>query len=1071
MAHWGSGWGWAALVLVVGGAPLAARAASPIRVTGLRCEYAVNPIGLDETAPRLSWILESSVRNQGQTAYQIRAASSVEKLRAGQADMWDSGRVGSGQSIQVVYAGKTLSSRMRCHWQVRVWDRDGEPSEYSAPAYWEMGLLEPRDWQARWIGHGPIGADADGWRSARWIWYPEGNPAAEAPRAERHFRRGFVLPAQARIRQATLRMSADDQFEVFLNGQAAGRSSGQKDAWRALTVLDVTRHLRPGSNLLAVAVTNQGSAAGLLARLTVDLESGDAVTLATEGSWRAANRRAEGWELAGFDDRSWPAAQEVAAAGEGPWKALELTSMGPAPFLRRTFRVRPDIQQARLYATALGVYECYLNGKRVGEDVFNPGWTDYHRRVQYHTYDVTSLLAPGDNAIGVILGDGWYAGYVGLGGRNRYGQSPVAAAQLEVLYADGSRESVSTDGSWKAAEGPIRQSDMLMGEIYDARLEMPGWDRAGFDDAGWKPVIEREIAVSRVAAVDEPARKTEELETREVTEPGRGVFVFDLGQNMVGWARLKGRAPAGTTVTLRFAEMLNPDGTIYTTNLRGARCTDQYVFKGGGEEVYEPRFTFHGFRYVEMTGYPGRPEAEAITGVVVHSDTPAAGTFACSHAGLNQLQSNIRWGQRGNFLSVPTDCPQRDERLGWMGDAQIFIRTATFNMDVARFFTKWCQDVEDAQRPDGAFTDVSPAVAAGAGTAAWGDAGVICPWTVYRVYGDTRILERRFESGARWIEYMRKNSRELLRPAQGYGDWLSLQADTPKDLLATAYFAGSTRVMSSMARVLGREEDARKYASLYDEIRRAFIRAYWGADGRLKGDTQTAYVLALYFGLLSEDRTETAVRRLVGDIEARGGHLSTGFVGTGHLMPVLAAAGQWDAAYRLLTTETYPSWLFSVNQGATTIWERWDGWTPDRGFQDPGMNSFNHYSFGAVGAWMYEVVGGIGLDPSAPAFKHFLVRPRPGGGLTWARAEFISMHGKIVSDWKIEGGRFHLRVVVPANTMATIFVPSLEIDAIREENRPVAESGDLQYLGSVEGASAFLAGSGEYRFTAPRTNP
>ncbi len=867
-----------------------------VSVTEPRCEYAVNPLGIDIARPRLSWVMTSPHRGQRQTAFQILVASTEAGLNADQGDLWDTGKVASDQSIQLVYGGRALTSRQRCHWKVRVWDRDDRVSWYTAPASWEMGLLQPSDWQAEWIGLAP--------------------------------------------------------------------------------------------------------------------ES-------------------------------------------------------PSAFLRKTASLRKTVRQARLYASALGVYEFYINGNRVGRDIFSPGWTDYNKRVQYQTYDVTSLLHQGRNGFGIILGDGWYSGFVGLGGRNRYGNMPVAMGQLEVQYTDGSQETIRTDASWKVTTGPLVQSDMLMGETYDARKEIPDWNRAALDDSRWQAVAVKKVSVPLVAACDAPVRKTQELKPRAVSEPAPGHFVFDLGQNMVGWARLRVKGAPGEQVTLRFAEILNPDGTIYTTNLRGAKCTDQYTLKGGAEEVYEPRFTFHGFRYIELAGYPGKPALDAVTGIVIHSDTPPSGSFTCSDPLINQLQSNIRWGQRGNFLSIPTDCPQRDERLGWMGDAQIFVRTSTFNMDVSRFFAKWMVDVEDAQRPDGAFTDVSPFVAAGAGTAAWGDAGVICPWTIYQVYGDRRILERHYAAGARWIDYLKAKSNDLLRPAEGYGDWLSIQADTPKDVLATAYFGCSTRIMAKMAGVLGKTEDAAKYEALFQQIKTAFNKAYVAADGRIKGNTQTCYVLAISFDLLPEDKLAAAAKYLVADIESKEGHLSTGFVGVGHLMPTLTQAGYLNVAYRLLGQDTFPSWLYSIKQGATTIWERWDGWTKEKGFQDPGMNSFNHYSLGSVGEWMYDTVAGIGLDPRKPAFKHIVFRPSPGGGLTFAKAEYQSMHGRIVSDWKIVNSELLLKLSVPANTTATLLLPTRDGDQIKEGGIPSRAAEGVTYLWQDKGIARLELVSGDYSFACP----
>jgi alpha-L-rhamnosidase len=543
---------------------------------------------------------------------------------------------------------------------------------------------------------------------------------------------------------------------------------------------------------------------------------------------------------------------------------------------------------------------------------------------------------------------------------------------------------------------------------------------------------------------------------------------------MVGWVRLKVEGEAGTEVTLRHAEALNPDGTIYTTNLRFARATDRYVLRGGGEEVYEPRFTFHGFRYVEVTGYPGEPPLEAITGRVVHSDTPPAGSFECSSPMVNQLQSNIVWGQRGNFLSIPTDCPQRDERLGWMGDAQIFVRTASFNMDVSAFFEKWMVDVEDAQSTEGAFPDVAPLFGDRSeaflrqGSPAWGDAGVIVPWTIYRTYDDARIIERHYDAMTRWMEYLNQANPDLLRRnkmGNNYGDWLSPKGDyTPKDLLATAYWAYDARLMAEMAEAIGRDEDAKGYEQLFEGIRGAFNETYVASDGRIEGDAQTCYVLALYMDLLPEELRPAAAEHLVAAIEREDWHLSTGFVGVGYLCPVLTETGHSDVAYRLLNNETYPSWGYTISNGATTIWERWDGWTEENGFQSPNMNSFNHYSLGSVGEWLYRYVAGIDLDPQTAGYDRIVIRPHPGGGLTHARGEYDSIRGKIVSAWSIEGNQFNLGVTIPPNTTATVHLPVEAGARISEGGKPVEQTEGVKVLRTDDGEVVLAVGSGRYKF-------
>lgn len=1049
-------------------------------ITRLRCEYAEHPLGIGVATPRLSWVLESGQRDQRQTAYRLLVASSESRLNAGEADLWDSGLVMSDRSIQVVYGGKPLASRQRAWWKVCVWDREGRPSNWSTPAFWEMGLLKPDDWQANWIGLEQSWPGQAEWPRARWIWHPEGNPALSAPTGVVVcFRRAFTLPRARAVQRALLRIAADDYFELFVNGQPAGHNAGKPYSCKIIQEIDLLPRLAPGQNLLAVLATNRLDQAGLLAQLVVEFDRGDPLVLQTDQSWLVRQGATPPWQSSASVGAGWSSALEVAPVGALPWREANYPPMLPAPYLRKDVNLPKPIKQARLYASALGVYEFHINGRPVSADRFNPGWTDYRQRVQYHTCDVTPLLRRGDNAFGIVLGDGWYSGFLGLNGRCCYGALPLALAQVEVEFVDGSRQTIGTDGSWTGSTGPLRQSDMLMGETYDARMEQPGWAEAGFGrrpvsslpagslEASWKPVDVRRPSVRLVAAVDAPVRRTEELKARRVTEPKPGAFVFDLGQNMVGQVRLKVRGPAGERVTLRFAEMLNSDGTLYLDNLREARCTDHYILAGRGTEIYESHFTFHGFRYVELTGYPGRPDRNALTGLVLESDTPRAGAFACSDPRINRLQSNIKWGQRGNFLSIPTDCPQRDERLGWTGDAQVFVRTATGNRDVAAFFTKWCQDVEDAQQPSGAFTDVVPYVAATNGTAAWADAGVICPWTIYQVYGDTRILEQHYAAGGRWIDYCLSTCTNHLRPATKYGDWLSINADTPLDLLATAYFAQSTRLMANMAAVLRKTNDVARYENLFQQIKTAFNRAYVTEDGRIQGDTQTGYLMALEFDLLPAAKRPVAVRRLVEDIRSKGDHLSTGFVGVGLLMPALTRANQVDVAYRLLNQDTFPSWLYSVKNGATTIWERWDGWTKEKGFQTPWMNSFNHYSLGSVGAWLYETVAGIGLDPAQPGFKHLIIRPRPGGGLTWARAEYDSMHGRIASDWKLVQGEFRLNLTVPANTAATLYLPIATPSDIREGRGPVEKAEGVRFL-RCEGLTTVLdVRSGRYRFAGP----
>jgi alpha-L-rhamnosidase len=749
-------------------------------------------------------------------------------------------------------------------------------------------------------------------------------------------------------------------------------------------------------------------------------------------------------------------------------QTLVLPAQSGAPYLRKTFELESSVRHAVLYVTALGLYEVRLNGRRVGDHVLAPDWTDYRKRVRYQTFDVTDFLKAGPNAIGALLADGWYSGHIGNGGFEFFGKEPAFLAQLEVTFQDGRTQRITTDDTWKSHDGPIQSADFMLGEDYDSRLEIKNWDRAALDDSQWRTaVVHDEPALKFDAQVMPPVREICELHPKTIKQPKPGSWVYDLGQNMVGVVRLKVSAPAGARITLRHAEMLNPDGTLYTNNLRGALSVDHYICKGDGTEIWQPRFTFHGFRYVELSGLPRRPGKNAVTGIVISSDTPRTGEFACSDPRINQLQSNIQWGQRGNYISVPTDCPQRDERLGWMGDAEVFVRTATYNSDVAAFFTKWLVDVDDGQSPAGSFSDVSPNTGNNGGVPAWGDAGVICPWTIYEVYGDKRLLEQHLPAMTRWVEYLRQHSDGLIRDrdrGNDYGDWLSIGAKTPKDLIGTAFFAYSTHLLAKSCRAVGRLEDAGKYDQLFSDIKTAFNKRYVQADGRIEGNTQCAYAMALKFGLLPDELQPKAAQYLDEDIQAKGGHLSTGFVGVSYLLPVLTRADKSDTAYELLLQDTFPSWLFSVKQGATTIWERWDGWTPEKHFQDPGMNSFNHYSLGSCGEYLFSDIGGI--RPASPGFKTILIDPVIRDGLTWADTSFDSIHGRISTAWKRKGARLALKVAIPANTTATICVPASDVANVTESGKPVRNAADVKFLRQENDKCVLEVGSGTYNFVS-----
>jgi alpha-L-rhamnosidase len=791
--------------------------------------------------------------------------------------------------------------------------------------------------------------------------------------------------------------------------------------------------------------------------------------------------RASPWSPMAFWETGLLRPGDWTARWIGPQSTSSDSLPSPSPLLRRAFRVDGGVRSARVYVTSLGLYELYLNGQRVGDQLFTPGWTSYRRRLQYQTYDVTALLRPGANAIGAMLGDGWYRGNLGFfGQRNLYGRRLALRAQLEIRYESGRTGRVVSDTGWTWATGPILASDIYGGETYDARRELGGWATAPYDNRGWAAVALLDPPSSAlVASMSPPVRRVRELRPVEIRRAPSGEMLFDLGQNFTGWARLSVQGPAGTTVTMRFGEVLDRAGNLYTANLRAAGQTDRYTLSGRPREVYEPHFTFHGFRYVAVAGLPAPPDSATITGIAVSSDLAQTGSLVTSDSLLNQLQRNIVWGQRSNFLDVPTDCPQRDERLGWTGDAQVFARTAAFNMDVSGFFAKWLLDVAADQDPSGSVPWVIPNPLGGdsirfAGTAGWSDVAVIVPWTMYLTYGDRRLLERQYPSMRAWVDYARRRAGTDLiwKPGWQFGDWLALHSDDPSypgattgtDLIATAFLAHSTDLVSRTATELGRAEEAAEYRARFQAIREAFNREFVSRTGRVGENTQTAYALAIAFDLLPDSLVPAAAGRLAQDVEAREHHLTTGFLGTPYLLHVLGATGHVGTAFRLLTQRTYPSWLYPITRGATTMWERWDGIRPDSSFEDPGMNSFNHYAFGAVGDWMYQNIGGIDVDPAAPGYRRSRIAPRPGAGLTSATASLETVYGTLSSSWKLDRQRFVLDLAVPANTSAEVTLWDARLDQVREGGVPLSARDGVRAARQRGNEVIVDVGSGRYSF-------
>ena len=774
------------------------------------------------------------------------------------------------------------------------------------------------------------------------------------------------------------------------------------------------------------------------------------------------------WEMGFLNPELWKA--QWITLGNEPSASKKLL---PCHYYRNEFSTSKKIESARVYVTSHGLYQLFINGKKVGDELFTPGWTSYNKRLQYQTYDVTNMIHQ-KNAIGAVLGDGWYRGTISR--RNYYGDKLALLVQLRIDYSDGTSEVIVTDNSWKVSNGPILESDIYHGEIYDANLEMDEWASPGFDDKKWQEVAILNDTKNRLIAPQSvPVRAIQEIKpVKQFTTP-KGEMVLDMGQNMVGWVRLKVKGNKGDTIRLKFVEVLDKEGNLYTKNLRGAKATITYILKGGVEEIYEPKFTFFGFRYVHVTGISEMPDLDQITGVVIHSDMEQSGTFNCSNPFINQLQQNIQWGQKGNFLDVPTDCPQRNERHGWTGDAQVFSPTAAFNFNVSAFFTKWMKDLAADQFPDGNVPSVIPYFEMYRnGSAAWADAATIIPWDMYLAYGDKRILEVQYPSMKAWVEYIRSRggNDNLWIGDWHYGDWLAFASDrsdytgatTNKDLIASAYYSYSSEILAKAAAIIGKDDEASEYAQLSENIKKAFVHEFVTPAGRLVSNTQTAYCLALSFDLLPENLIPEAVQHLANDVKEMG-HITTGFVGTPLLCKTLSDFGHADLAFMLLNRKEYPSWLYPVTQGATTIWERWDGQKPDGTFQNPGMNSFNHYAYGAIGHWLYNYVAGIQIDPKSPGYKHFYLSPHPGGELTNASATYNSLYGEIESTWEIEGDKMVYVVKIPANTSATITLPNASLETISINDSPLKE--DFGTPRQTANGVLLELGSGTYQFSFP----
>ena len=1029
----------------------------------LRVEHRVDPLGIDVMEPTLSWQSDAKTKDWKQVAYRVEVANSAEGLRAGKADVWDSGRVGSNESVGIVYKGPKLEGGRRYFWRVRTWDAAGKEETSTENTWWEMGLLQPEAWTAKWISHDDAAEQAL-LKRVQWLWLQGGDAQHVESNQAAEFR--YTLHLDAKPDMALLHLLSGGTYTATVNGV----QTGHKEEWGAFDREDVREVLKAGSgaagdNAIVVKTTARKARDGK----TVAQALAAVIELRETGGRERQVVSDAGWSARGGSDAEWKPAQAA-----GGLQSLQVSAdrqeMEGAPdrlatgvsLMRKEVELRGKVRSARLYVTAMGSYRAFLNGKRVGETELTPGFTDFRKRVLYQTYDVTAMLRPGKNVIGALLGGGWHSSPLLWAGIREFPGPDLLRAQLDVTMADGSHKVMGTDESWKSSADATDSAEIYGGESYDARRAQAGWNTIGFvAKAGWTPAkvgsVPGDVAVT--AEADLPVHVSQTIEpvsVRPVSGAGvaPGAMLFDMGQNMVGLVRLRVRGERGTTVRLQFAERLKPDGSVYTENLRNADAEDEYTLRGGGVEEWTPSFTFHGFRYVQVSGLPAGAGKETLLGEVMNSlpDKPAM-RFSSSSTLLNSMFELGLWGQRGNFLSVPTDCPQRDERMGWMGDAGVFWRTGSYNFDIDSFTHKFMDDVVDGQTARGVFPNISPNLLQvgpeAIGAPGWGDAGVLVPYSTWMQYGDKSVIERNWEAMERWMRFIDETNPDGLRAKDlgpNYGDWLAPDPNTPRDLVATAYWALLAQQIETMARATGREDEAKRYQVVYQRIRKAYEKAFVAADGTVAGGTQTGYLLTLYTGMAKEGQRKLMTDKLVASIEEHGNHLTTGFLGTPFLLFVLDREGRSDVAYKLLLNDTYPSWGYMVSKGATTWWERWNG---DTG--DPGMNSYNHYAFGSVMAWVYRRVSGIDTDESGPGFHHLVIAPHTDEKLTHARTEYDSAYGTVVTDWtRSADGGLHIAVTLPANTTATVILPAGPKGRMTADDGKETREKDRTEIGSGE---------------------
>ena len=1069
-----------------------ARPAGPIH---LRVDDLQRPLGIDDATPRFSWQLKDTARGALQSAYRVLVATKPEALNDGKTDVWDSGKVSSGQSMNVKYGGPAVKPSTRYWWRVELWGADGQPYAAGEAEWWETGLLNQSAWRGDWIGWETAEEAAVRKAPAVWVANPDAVPGK--PNSEQRFAYRTTVTVAKPLERAVLFATGEDTVAAWVNGEQVTTEAPYPPyhhlPWKKFVRADVTAQVAEGQNTIALESVHyidkygeakRKDAPPLIATLILLYKDGTTASVGSDGTWKSAERPAGGWQQKReFDDAGWKSAA-VWKQAKGPEEQPVLQPWIPdsVKVLWTSFDAGKAIKSARLYATALGTYELQLNGERVGDSVMAPGWTDYRERVLYQTYDVTKLVRSGANVIEALLAPGWYSTSLEwLQQPNNYGDTPPALrGQLRIEYADGKVEWVGTDASWKADTSFIKHSELYDGETQDLRELYRTFNRTGVDAEPGKQVEiihPKEIKIE--AQSFEPIRVDQALTGPKMTEPKPGVFIYDFGQNMAGVEKLVVSGAAGTDVQVRVGEALNPDGTLYTDNLRTAKATDHFILSGLATDVLVPHFTFHGFRYIEITGVKSAAEVHGAFAQVLHTDFHFTAKLKTGNATVNQLWSNILWGQRSNFVGLPTDCPQRDERLGWAADAQVFWRAASYNAALASFTRKFAADLRGTQVGTPYYgiyapgtAKISPGVAA-----AWSDAGVIIPWTSWLQTGDTSVIDENWQAMRKYVDAIdARNPDGIWHNDSGipFGDWLSLEGRTEEDLVATAYWAYDVNMLRQMAHATGRRDEEQHFADLEGKIREAFDKKFVkegayipGADNSPSpfgdinnpnakakgGDTQTSYVLALHMNLMPEAMREEAAGRLVKKIEDNHGLLGTGFVGTPYLLEELSKTGHSKLAYDLLLSTGMPSWGYVIDHGGTTTWERWNS---NQKMDDPQMNSYNHYAYGAVADWIYRFAAGVDASPLDAGFHTVVLHPVFDARLSPLEFNYASSYGEISSSWTVTGKTAAWRVTLPANTSGLLELSETEAGKYKVEGVRLSESPLAK---KVDGGFELAAGS------------